>query len=373
MAPDYYELLGVQRDAGTQDIKKAYRQLALKYHPDRNPGDVQAEETFKEISNAFGVLNDPEKRKIYDRFGEEGLSGRGHAGFNNVQDIFSSFGDLFSEFFGFGGFGDFGRVQRKGRDLELSLALTFLEAAEGCKKEVNVSRNLRCDSCGGTGAAPGSRPTVCRTCKGKGQVVHSQGFFMISTTCPDCRGAGSSISDPCGDCSGEGVVQSGDELSVTVPAGVEDGQTLRLSGQGDLSFEGGVPGNLYVHLHVEADDRLLREGPHLFAEVPISIPTAALGGKVKVPVLKGDKEIEVKPGTQPGDRLTMHGEGVPYIDRPGRRGDQVIQFRVEVPDKLSSKAKELLRELAEELGEELTERKGLFSRFQRSRNRSQEK
>ena len=367
---DFYELLGVSRSASKDDIKKAYRQLALKYHPDRNPGDREAEEHFKEISNAFQVLSDDEKRRLYDRYGHEGPGMAGFSGFNNVQDIFSSFGDLFGDIFGFGGgLGGFGRTRRgRGADLEVDLVLTFLEAAEGCKKEVTVPRRVVCSGCGGSGAAPGSTPKRCGTCGGKGQVVHSQGFFMISTNCPDCRGEGTHIDEPCDDCKGAGIQQNDDSLSVTVPAGVEDGQTLRLTGQGEVARQGGVPGNLYVNLHVEADDRLHREGPDLFADVHVSVPLAALGGKVKVPVLKGEKEVEVAAGVQPGDVMVMRGAGVARLDGRGR-GDQILRFQVDVPRNLSGRAKELLRELGEELGEELPERKHIFSRFQRAKRK----
>ncbi len=369
MPVDYYELLGVPRGASEDEIKKAYRQLALKYHPDRNPDNPEAEERFKEISNAFGVLNDAEKRRIYDRFGHEGLSGQGHAGFSNVGDIFSSFGDIFGDIFGMGGFGGFGRARHaRGGDLEMDLVLTFLEAAEGCNREVTINRQVACETCSGSGAKPGSSPATCGTCGGKGQVVHSQGFFMVSTTCPECRGQGQVIKDKCGDCEGGGVQREEDEVQLKVPAGVEDGQTLRLSGQGNVSTQGGISGDLYVHLHVEADDRLHREGPDLFVEVPLSVPLAALGGTVSIPVLKGEKEIDVEPGTQPGDVKVLRGEGVARLDGRGH-GDHVIRFKVEVPSRLSSRAKELMRDLAEEMGDELPERKGLFSRFTKSRRK----
>jgi molecular chaperone DnaJ len=368
MAADYYELLGVSRSASPEELKKSYRQLALKYHPDRNPGNKEAEELFKEISNAFQVLSDPEKRRLYDRFGPEGVSRAGFSGFSNVQDIFSSFGDLFGDIFGLGGgFSSFGRTRRaRGADLEVDLMLTFLEAAEGCRKEVNVSRHALCTSCGGSGAAAGSTPARCTTCRGKGQVVHSQGFFMISTTCPDCRGQGTTISNPCSACSGGGLEPKEEALQVNVPAGVEDGQTLRLAGKGEVSTEGGSAGNLYVNLHVEADDRLHREGADLFVDVHLGFPLAALGGKITVPVLKGDQEITIKPGVQPGDVMVLRGQGVPRLDGYGR-GDQVIRFQVEVPKQLSARAEELLRELSTELGEELPEKRGLFGRFQRKR------
>ncbi len=367
MPVDYYELLGVPRGASVDEIKKSYRQLALKYHPDRNPDNPEAEEHFKDISNAFGVLNDPKKRQIYDRFGHEGLSGQGHAGFSNVGDIFSSFGDIFGDIFG--GMGGFGQARRsRGADLEMDLVLTFLEAAEGCKREVTITRQVPCETCSGSGAKPGSSPIHCSTCGGKGQVMHSQGFFMVSTTCPECRGQGQVIKDPCPDCDGGGVSREEDEVQLTVPAGVEDGQTLRLSGQGNVSGRGGRPGDLYVHLHVEADDRLHREGPDLFVEVHLSIPLATLGGTVTIPVLRGEEEIDVEPGTQPGDVKLLRGEGVARLDGRGK-GDQVIRFRVEVPRTLSSRAKELLRELAEEMGDEVPERRGLFSRFTKARRK----
>ena len=365
---DYYELLGVPRNATPEQLKKAYRQQALKYHPDRNPDDKEAEEMFKEISNAFQVLSDSQKRQIYDQYGEEGLSGQGFGGgFNSVNDIFSSFGDIFGGIFG--DLGGFGRTrQSRGADLEMDLVVTFLEAAEGCKKDVEITRNARCDTCGGTGSAPGSSPVSCATCGGKGQVVQSQGFFMISTTCPACRGEGKRITDPCESCNGQGVEEHEETLTITVPAGIDDGQTLRLSGQGELSPGARIPGNLYVHLHMEAHDRLLRDGPNVLVQVPLSFPNAALGGKVIVPVVGGDKEVEVEPGTQAGDVMVMRGAGVPKLDGRGR-GDQIIRFQVETPTDLSSNAKELLRELAEELGEELTEKRGLFSRFQRSKKK----
>jgi molecular chaperone DnaJ len=371
MSTDYYELLGVTCSASGDDIKKAYRQLALKYHPDRNPGNREAEERFKEISNAFQVLADPEKRRLYDRFGAEGPSRAGFSGFANVQDIFSSFGDIFGDIFGFGGggFGGFGRTRRaRGSDLEVDLVLTFVEAAEGCRKEVAVAHHVRCGACGGSGAAPGTSRSRCPTCGGRGQVVHSQGFFMISTSCPDCQGEGTRLTAPCKSCKGSGLEPTEDKLQVSVPAGVEDGQTLRLAGKGEQAPDGGSPGNLYVHLHVEADDRLQRDGPDLFCDVHISYPTAALGGKVAIPVLKGEKEVTVPAGTQPGDVMVLKNAGVPRLDGRGR-GDHVVRFQVEVPKQVSRRAEELLRELATELGAEAPERRGVFSRFQRAKRK----
>lgn len=363
MNQDYYELLGVARGASGDEIKKAYRKLALQYHPDRNPGDAEAEERFKEISNAFQVLSDPEKRELYDRYGAEGPSRAGFGGFNNVQDIFSSFGDMFGDIFGFGGFGGRGgRRQQRGSDLEIDLQLTLEEAVDGCRKELEIERLGPCDVCDGSGAAPGAQRRICPTCNGKGQVMHSQGFFMISSTCPTCQGEGHMISEPCEPCHGRGVVPREDTLTVTIPAGVDDGQTLRLGGKGNLPGKSGLPGNLFVNLHVESHPQLQRDGADFLLELPIGLATAALGAKVAIPVLKGEMELEIKPGTQPGEIKVLHGKGAPRLDGRGR-GDQIIRFRVEVPTQLNGRAKELLAELADELGEDVR-KPGFFSRLQ---------
>jgi len=365
MPTDYYELLGVSRDASTDEIKKAYRKQALKYHPDRNPGNGEAEERFKEISNAFEVLSDPEKRRLYERYGPEGPKRAGFGGFHSVDDIFSSFSDIFGDIFGMGGLGGFGRRQARGADREVELKLTFIEAVEGCRKEVSVSRQMPCDSCAGSGAAHGSRPTACPTCGGNGQVMHTQGFFMVSTTCPSCRGKGSHIKDPCPSCDGTGHVADEDKLQVNVPAGVEDGQTLRLAGKGDV-LKGGLPGNLYVNMRVAPHEHLKREGADFFIEVPLSYPKAVLGGSVSVPVLQGTKEVEVEVGTKPGDVIVLRGAGAPRLDGPGR-GDQLVRWTVDVPTELSERGEELLRELASELGDAKVgeRRSGLFERLQK--------
>ncbi|MBK6849378.1 MAG: molecular chaperone DnaJ [Proteobacteria bacterium] len=350
MATDYYELLGVGREATADEVKKAYRKQALKYHPDRNPGDKEAEERFKEMSNAFEVLADPEKRQLYDRFGPEGPRRAGFGGFNSVDDVFASFRDIFGDMFGMG-FGGAGQQRARGADREVDLELTFIEAIEGCRHELKVQRREPCSTCGGRGAAPGTRPAICPTCRGKGQVMHAQGFFMISTGCPTCRGAGSVIRDPCTACGGEGLQQVDDTLQVSIPAGVEDGQTLRLSGKGDLPPGGGLPGNLYVHMHVAAHEHLERDGANLYVEVPIAFPLAVLGGRVKVPVLEGEIEIDVKPGTQPGEVVVLHGLGAPHLHRSGR-GDQLVRLTIGVPAKVDERTEQLLRELAEQLGGE---------------------
>lgn len=365
---DLYEVLGVERGASQADLKKAYRRLAQQFHPDKCPDDKSAEEKFKEAANAYQILSDEDKRSMYDRYGFEGINSRGGggpgAGFSNVEDIFSAFGDLFGDFFG-GRAGGGQRRQPRGADLRVDLELTFAEAVWGCTKDVKVTRAIGCDKCGSTGAAPGSKVEVCKTCQGKGQVVTSQGFFMVQSTCPHCRGQGKQIKDPCEDCRGRGVKPETATMSVTVPAGVDDGQTLRLAGKGEVA-PGGTAGHLYVVLHVQGDERFRREGDDILTEVPVSFVKAALGGEVEIHTLEekctGTATVEMKPGTQPGDVIVRRGQGVPHVGEHGR-GDHVIQFKVEIPKKLSSKSEELLRELATELGEDgLKEKRGLFGR-----------
>jgi molecular chaperone DnaJ len=367
---DFYEVLGVSRESADPEIKKAYRALAMKYHPDRNPDDPEAEDKFKEASNAYKVLSDPGQRARYDQFGHEGLGGGGpggYGGFQGVEDIFSAFGDLFGDFFGGRG-GQ--RRQARGEDLHADLELTFVEAVHGVTKEMEVGRRVACDTCEGSGAKPGTEPKRCDTCDGKGQVVHSQGFFMIQTGCPECRGAGQLIESPCPDCKGRRLRVDTSTLSVTVPAGVEDGQTLRLAGKGEASPQPGArPGHLYVSLHVGSDDRFLRRGSDVLTEVPISFITACLGGEVEVPILDDDCEgttaIEIKAGTQPDEAIVRRGKGIQSVNGRGR-GDHVVQFKVQIPSKLSSRAEELLRELAEESGVGVSEKKAsLFSRIKR--------
>ena len=365
---DLYEVLGVKRDASASDIKRAYRDLAKKHHPDRNPDDSKAEEAFKEAANAYQVLSDDEQRQRYDRFGFEGLrgAGGGGAGFNNVDDIFSAFGDMFGDFFGRGG----ARRQSRGADLQLDLQLTFADAVWGVRRDVKVNRNVPCGTCSGTGAKVGSKPEVCGGCGGKGQVVHAQGFFMVQSTCPRCRGAGKSIKDPCADCSGRGVRAEASTIEITVPAGVDDGQTLRVAGKGEPApAGGGAAGHLFVNLHVTADERFHREGEDVLTEVHVSFLKASLGGAVEVPILdekcEGMTTIDIKPGTQPGDVVVRRGQGVPRVGGNGR-GDHAYQWKVEIPAKLSPRAEELMRELATELGEDVKEAKrGLFSRLKK--------
>jgi len=362
---DLYEVLGVDRQVNAADLKKAYYRLAKKYHPDHNPDDKDAEEKFKEASSAYQILADDEQRARYDRFGFDAIRGAngssGNAGFSSVEDVFSAFGDLFGDFFRGPSTG-----RRRGADLRVDLGLTFSEAVWGISKEVKVSRDVACGSCNATGAAAGSKPEMCKTCNGKGQVVHAQGFFMVQTACPHCRGAGRTIKDPCGDCRGRGTRPETSTLTVTVPAGVDDGQTLRLANKGEAA-PGGASGHLYVVLHVQGDERFKRDNEDVLTEIPVSFVKAALGGELEVHTLEdncsGTATIELKPGTQPGDVFVRRGQGIPRIGEQGR-GDHVIQFKVEIPKKLTSRQEELLRELAEELGENVhgKEKRGLFSR-----------
>ncbi len=313
---DYYEVLGVTRTADSAEIKKAYRRLAMEHHPDRNPGSKESEEAFKEAAEAYEVLSDTEKRVAYDRFGHEGLRRQGFEGFHGVEDIFSHFSDLFGDLFG-GGFSRGGRP--RGHDLRVEVRLEFAEAVEGVAKEVEVTRHVACTTCAGSGAKPGTLPERCATCGGRGQVLHQQGFFMIGTTCPSCRGEGTFIRERCKDCRGSGVTEKTETLTVNIPAGVDDGQRLRLAGKGEHAPRAGVPGNLYVDIHVAEDERFKRDGADVYTIVPVSFATAALGGSVEVPTLDdavtGKASIEIDPGTQPGTIQVRKGAGIPTSSR----------------------------------------------------------
>ena len=342
---DYYEVLNVERNASDADLKKAYRKLALQYHPDRNPGNAAAEEKFKEAAEAYDVLTDPQKRQLYDRFGHQGLEGSGFSGFSGFEDIFSSFGDIFEDFFGLGsGRGSRSRHQR-GADLRYDLSLTFLEAAFGVEKELALEKMDTCQICGGSGCQSGTQPETCNFCRGTGQMARSQGFFTVRTTCPHCRGTGQMIADPCRDCRGTGQIKTRKTVSVKIPAGVDTGSRLRLTNEGEAGRQGGPRGDLYVFIHVEPHDFFERDNSDVICRVPISFVQAALGDTISVPTLEDEKKLRIPKGTQYGDVFRFNGEGIPSL-RTGRRGDQIIQVIIKTPTSLSKKQESLLKEFA---------------------------
>lgn len=346
---DYYEVLGVRRDASLEEIKKAYRKLALKYHPDRNPGNKEAEEKFKELAEAYSVLSDPEKRARYDRFGHAGISsaaGAGYAGF----DPFSTFEDLLSEFFGFGDiFGTTTRRRsrvRQGADLRYDLELTLEEAAQGVEKTIVIPRLERCPTCRGAGTAPGTRVSVCTTCHGTGQMRYQQGFFTVSRTCSHCHGTGTLIKTPCPECRGQGRVEREKTLEVRIPPGVDTGARLRIQGEGEAGTGGGPPGDLYIVIHVREHDVFQRQGADLYCTVPITFSQAALGAELKIPTLLGDEEIlRIPPGTQSGSVFRLRGKGMPKLGKASF-GDLYVNVKVVTPTRLTREQRRLLEELA---------------------------
>lgn len=347
----YYEVLSVSKTAPDDEIKKSYRKLAAKHHPDRNPGDEAAITAFKEAAEAFDVLSNPEKRARYDRFGHAGVQGAagggGAGGFGDVGDIFEAFGDMFGDMLGGGGGRRGGGSRgRRGNSLQTSLTVELLDAAVGCTREIEIDKNVSCVTCKGTGAKPGTRPTKCDYCNGKGQVVQSQGFFRVQTTCPACRGQGDVVRDKCVDCRGTRVVSRSSKLEVKVPAGIDNGMQLCLRGEGEPGEGGGPAGDLYVDVRVKPHPLFERNGKHLTCEVPITFAQAALGTELDIPILTGKHHIAVPAGTQPGEILRLRGQGMPDV-QGGPRGDLHVQFEVEVPKKLSKKQEELLRQLAE--------------------------
>jgi len=364
---DFYEVLNVSKEANSSELKKAYRALAMKYHPDRNAGDATAEDKFKEASNAYKVLSDADQRARYDQFGHAGIGrggGGGYEGFQGTDDIFSAFGDLFGDFFG----GGRARGPRRGGDVQVETSLSFAEAVHGCQKDVTFARNISCDDCSGSGAASGTQPTTCGQCKGSGQVVHSQGFFMVQATCPGCKGQGRVIKNKCKACKGVGTQAEESSISVSVPAGVDRGQVLRLAGKGEAG-PGGA-GHLYVVLNIAEDERFVREGANVLVEVKISYLQACLGASIEVPTLEdhceGTQKLDIEAGTQPGTAVIRRGEGIAVAGGRGK-GDFVYQFLVDIPTKLSVKERELLLELAQESDVVVEQSKpGLFSRRKRS-------
>jgi molecular chaperone DnaJ len=349
---DYYEVLGISSNAGSEEIKSAYRKLALKYHPDRNPGDNEAENKFKEAAEAYEVLRDSEKRQIYDQFGHEGLEGRGFTGFTGFDDIFSSFGDIFEGFFGFGNRRGRRFSARQGKSLRYDLELTLEDAFYGKEEEIVFYKLENCPTCNGSGLKPGTEPQICGNCQGRGQVVRSQGFFQISTTCPVCHGQGQIISDPCKECGGGGKVRVEKKISVKIPPGVDTGSQLRLRGEGEPGENGGHPGDLFVVIHVKDHDFFRRDDEDLFCQIPVSFIQAALGDSITIPVLgnKGHFELKIPEGTQPGDVIRVHEQGMPSLRRQHKRGNLYAKIIVNIPKKLNQKQKELLKAFAETEG-----------------------
>lgn len=363
---DYYEILGVPRHASQEEIKKAYRRLALKYHPDRNPGNKEAAERFKEISEAYEVLSDPEKRAIYDARGHGGLYDTGYRGFTDIEDIFSAFSDLFEEFLG--GFGGFGRTRQRerrpkpGADISYEVSIELEDVLHGKEISLEVERYETCTACKGNGLAPGASLQYCPTCKGRGYVVHSEGFFRLSTTCPQCRGAGTFIADPCPECQGEGRVRVRKTLKVKIPPGVEDGAVIRMPGEGEGGLYGGPPGDLYLRVHLRPHKIFARRGKDLWLEVTIPVTEAILGGEIEVPTLEGEIRVQIPSGTQPGDTLVVEGQGLPEYGS-SRRGRLVLKVQVEIPKKLTKRQVELLREFA---AIEAEKKKGILHRLWKS-------
>ena len=350
---DYYEILGVTRAVTEAELKSAYRRLAMQHHPDRNPGDKKAEENFKEAAEAYAVLADASKRAAYDRFGHAGVGAAAGAGAGFDPETFGDFADILGNMFGFGDL--FGGRRRggpqRGSDLRYDLEISFLESASGAEPTIQIPRQETCETCKGTGAAAGSSPTVCSMCRGQGQVRRQQGFFTIAVTCPQCRGAGRTISKPCQGCNGAGRVTQERKIKVKIPGGISNGQQLRLQNEGEAGVGGGPAGHLYVVVHVQEHEFFRREGNHLFCEVPVNFTTLALGGEIVVPTLDGQERMKVPDGTQTGTTLRLRGKGMPDVNGRGR-GDLLVTVQVQTPKKLSKEQRQLLEQLAKALPKE---------------------
>ncbi len=377
---DYYEVLGVQKGCSDDELKKAYRKVAKKYHPDLNPGDAEAEAKFKEANEAYAILSDAEKRQRYDQFGHAGVDpnfGAGGAGAGGFD--FSDFGDIFDTFFGggggFGGFGGFGGSTRtrnpngpiRGNNINISINLSFLEAAKGCKKTININRMVRCEDCNGSGAAAGTQPEICPDCHGTGQVMTQQrtpfGMMQSARPCSKCGGTGKIIKDPCKKCNGQGRSRKAVKLEVSVPAGIDDGQTFVLRGQGDDGLNGGPAGDVNVTVSVRKDALFERDGYDVWCDVPITFCQAVLGAEVTVPTIDGKVSYNIPEGTQPNTVFRLRNKGISYINGRGR-GDQYVRVNIEVPTNLSSKQKDALREFDGQCSDKnYNKRKGFFDKL----------
>ena len=366
---DYYEVLGIGRNASDEEVKRAYRKLAVKFHPDKNPDDPHAEEKFKELGEAYDVLMDPEKRAAYDRFGHAAFAPGGIGFGGGFHDPFDIFREVFGGGFGggifetfFGGAGTRTEDRHRGSDLRYDMEITLEEAAFGVQKEIEIEKLGICDKCDGTGAEPGSRAVTCPTCRGRGQVISSRGFFQVSQTCPRCRGAGEIIEKPCPQCRGEGRVEKRSCVTLKIPAGIREGSRLRSSSNGEAGIRGGPPGDLYVVIHIKEHKVFQRDGDSLYCEVPIAFSVAALGGEVDIPTLEGKAHLKVPAGTQSGQMFKLRGKGISNID--GRsRGDLLARLIVEVPSRLNAEQRRKLEEFAALCGDDNTPlRKSFFER-----------
>lgn len=368
---DYYEVLGVNKNATLDEIKKAYRKLALKYHPDKNKNDKEAEEKFKEATEAYEVLRDEEKRKLYDQFGHEGLKGAGQAygqgAYQDFSDIFqgTSFEDLFDNLFsGFGGFGHSGQsrgssMRRRGADLRYNLEISLEDVLNGKEVKIQIPREEHCEKCGGSGSTDG-KVEVCNTCHGAGQVRRSSGFFSIASTCPECHGQGQVMKNPCTSCGGSGLVHKKRAISIRIPQGVESGTRLKVAGEGEAGPNNGPSGDLYVVIHVKKHPKFSREGADLRTTAEVPVTSAMIGGEILVPTLDGTQvKLKIPAGTQPGTVFRIRHKGVPVMGHPNRRGDLLVEAKIAIPKNLNSKAKALVKELEQELESS----GGIFGRF----------
>ncbi len=344
----YYEILEVSRDAQEGEIKRAYRKKAMEFHPDRNPGNAEAEEKFKEAAEAYEILRDAEKRSRYDRFGHEGMNG-GFGGFQSSEDIFGAFGDIFGDIFGFGG-GRGGNRMQAGADLRYNLTVSFRDAAKGTEVELDIPVTDTCDVCDGSGSKPGKTPETCPHCGGRGSIEQTQGFFRIAVPCPACNGKGKVITNPCAECRGAGYVRKQKNLNVRIPAGVDNGSRLRLRGEGEAGLNGGPHGDLYVVISVEPDKVFKRQGQDLVLTTEVSFVQAALGHKIEIPTLDDPVEMDIPKGTQSGEVFQLRGLGMPYLGS-NHKGDLLVEVKVKTPTSINSKQEELLRQF-EALDEE---------------------
>ena len=360
MPRDYYVVLSVEKSASKQEIKKAYRKLALENHPDRNPDDKDAEARFKEASEAYEVLSNDDKRAIYDQYGHDGLKGQGFdPGFTDFSDIFSAFGDIFGGFGGRrGGGGRGGRGLRRGSDLEVRTVIPFMEAAHGVTKSIPITRHVHCDTCDGKGLKDGAQPKVCGTCAGRGQVVQQHGFMRIATTCPACRGEGRSVAreDRCGDCSGSGLQREQGEIKATIPAGIDSGTRIRYTGKGEAGDAGAPPGDLYVVIEVEPHEMFKREGQETWVQMPVPYPTMVLGGEIIVPSVHGEETLKIPAGTPSGKVFELRGKGLDDPRGHRGRGTHHVLCVVDVPKQVDGEQEELIRSLAKLHGDAVKEK-----------------